>query len=193
MIKKKVRLFSSIPIRIMKKIYNVGYFIILGYGISFFISIVFTMLKIEGNIIVEQYIEENALLIMLNVLILSPAIEELVFRGIIYKLIMRNLLKLCISISAIISSAIFGALHYFIPTIIVAIIFGMVQCYIYEKKNKIIYCMLIHFGFNLYSFIAIFVDQYIYLAFSMFIILMFIYDIAKRINGKSGKCRKNNT
>ena len=103
----------------------------------------------------ERFIENNFRSFSFNILLLAiiPAIgEELFFRGIIQKIfigIFRNSLT-----GIIITSIIFGLLHFQIDNLLAitfaSIIFGI----IYERSKNILLTIILHFSFNLFSLIT---------------------------------------
>jgi membrane protease YdiL (CAAX protease family) len=94
----------------------------------------------------------KSLLINLFIMALTPAIcEELFFRGSLQPILINWSKKK--SIGIILSSIIFGILHfqaeYFLAIVFASILFG----YLYVIKRNIIYGIIIHFCFNAVSLI----------------------------------------
>jgi membrane protease YdiL (CAAX protease family) len=72
----------------------------------------------------------------------APIIEELFFRGIIFK----NLLKRYpFWISSVYSSVLFAIVHVSLTKFISLFITGIVLCWLLNRYKKIIYCIIIHF------------------------------------------------
>ena len=86
--------------------------------------------------------------LILNVLFtcLAPAfMEELIFRGVIF----RGLRKRGFLFACLISSLCFAIVHFSIFSLIYPIIMGIIFCLIVEKTGSIIYSMIAHFSNNL--------------------------------------------
>lgn len=104
----------------------------------------------------------NTIYTMFAILIFAPLIEELIFRGVIYKKIRR---KSNVIISTMITSGLFAIMHFvvsiiagdindliYIPIYIVPSVF---LCIIYEKHNNIFAPILLHLITNSISTISI--------------------------------------
>ena len=117
-----------------------------------------------------------------QVLVLLPAVEELIFRGSMFKLPLRTMGKwttddrrhptdgtgrsaehrTASAVTAILSSALFSAAHYlFQPfpdsAFIALFFFGLAQCWLYRKTNRIWCAMLNHGLFNLTNLVLLFI------------------------------------
>ena len=112
--------------------------------------------------IVRKYIGWNKVFILLcaQVLFIMPAVEEFVFRWLAFMLPARIAAKRAPSLLAfdfplcILSSALFSAAHYITQpwpdaAFIALFFFGLVQCRLYQKTDRIWCPMLNHFLFNL--------------------------------------------
>ncbi|MGN0375101.1 MAG: lysostaphin resistance A-like protein [Butyrivibrio sp.] len=78
----------------------------------------------------------------------APLVEELLFRGVLYKR-MRTRLKVVPSM--LISSAIFGIIHGNLVQFIYAFLIGMILSFVYEKFKNIWAPIILHAGANLLS------------------------------------------
>jgi len=108
------------------------------------------------------------MLLIAQVLVVMPIVEELIFRGILYKLPIRLLKKkLCGSPSAlslvvaIVSSVLFSAAHYvFQPwpdaAFVALFFFGLAQCWFVRRTDRLWCAMLDHSLFNLTNFVLLF-------------------------------------
>ena len=114
----------------------------------------------------------------LQVLIVMPALEELLFRGLLFKL-PRKLFdmrhetgdmketqdtrhKAGVIGLAILSSALFSAAHYLAQpwpdaAFIALFFFGLAQCWLYRKTDRIWCAMLNHGLFNLTNLVLLFI------------------------------------
>ncbi|MCR5752013.1 MAG: CPBP family intramembrane metalloprotease [Kiritimatiellae bacterium] len=115
-------------------------------------------------------------ILLLQVLVLLPAVEEIVFRWLLFILPTRligrisdggkrsasHLLHVAGAALPVLSSALFSAAHYiaqpFPDAAFVALFFfGLAQCWLYRKTDRIWCPMLNHFLFNLTNLVLMFV------------------------------------
>ena len=122
-----------------------------------------------------------------QVLVLMPVIEELLFRGLIFRLPVRFLDRRqktensgrttadngqttednrrwsrCLVLIAVFSSALFSAAHYLAQpwpdaAFLALFFFGLAQCWLYKKTDRIWCPMLNHALFNLTNLVLLFV------------------------------------
>ena len=117
-----------------------------------------------------------------QVLVLLPAIEELIFRGALFKLPLRKMGKRVTAdrqqpadgtdrgaehgaapaVAAILSSATFSAAHYLAQpwpdaAFVALFFFGLAQCWLYRKTDRIWCVMLNHGLFNLTNLVLLFI------------------------------------
>ena len=106
----------------------------------------------EQNIV--QYFKHNKIteLEVLNTIVVVPIIEEIVFRGLFYKLL-RSYFSIVPSM--LISSIIFSIAHKNILVSIVLFCLGLILCYSYERNKSLIYPIVIHSLFNLLMLLLI--------------------------------------
>ena len=98
-----------------------------------------------------------------QVLVIMPAIEETVFRWLLFKLPRKfagSRTWAAVAI-AVLSSALFSAAHYIAQpwpdaAFIALFFFGLAQCWLYAKAERIWCPMLNHFLFNLTNLILLF-------------------------------------
>ena len=130
----------------------------------------------QANIeLVKRYLGWNKTFILLcaQVLILMPAVEELIFRFLLFKLpakwagkrerrsgILSALTKT--APWAIISSILFSAAHYiFQPfpdsAFLALFFFGLAQCWLYKKTGRLWCAILNHGLFNLTNLVLLFI------------------------------------
>lgn len=86
-------------------------------------------------------------------LLFAPIIEELLFRGIIYK----NDEKLGFVFASVTSSLLFGFWHQTASQIFLASVLGFFSCYLYRKTGSIFPSMILHFINNLKSVFGVFI------------------------------------
>ena len=81
-------------------------------------------------------------------MIAAPVLEELFFRGMIYKRL-RDIVN--VKAAIIISALFFGAFHGNLVQLVYAFIIGLMLAYVYEKFKTIWVPIVFHMGANLIS------------------------------------------
>ena len=125
--------------------------IIILWPILVFVSIVSKMIFsefTEQNIVKDVRKLNNFyefLTVFIMVVIVAPVIEEILFRGLIYR-VFKGLVGPFIA--AFISSILFSFVHINLLSFPYLFIFGIVLCTYYEKENTIVTPILIHSIFN---------------------------------------------
>ena len=102
-------------------------------------------------------------LLLAQVLVLLPAIEEFVFRWLLFMLPVRKIEKRTARVPILmLSSVLFSAAHYIAQpfpdaAFIALFFFGIAQCWLYRKTDRIWCPMLNHALFNLTNTVLLFV------------------------------------
>ena len=132
--------------KIIKSIISFTLFIPLLFLISFIIQYVLPEYKQQEIVLnfKSTLIEDKG--ILLHVLIIAPIVEEVIFRGYIYKILKS---KLPIIFSMIISSTLFALIHYNVLSYILLFVLSIFLTYIYERNGSIICPIIIPSLFNL--------------------------------------------
>ena len=105
----------------------------------------------------------NCASLIAQVVILLPVIEEFVFRWLLFMLPVRRIERRAAKIAfLVVSSALFSAAHYanqpFPDAAFIALFFfGLAQCWLYSKTDRIWCSMLNHALFNLTNIVLMFV------------------------------------
>ncbi|MCL2860501.1 MAG: CPBP family intramembrane metalloprotease [Oscillospiraceae bacterium] len=132
-------------------------------GISILIDIVLTIILNVSDVENRFPSYENVMLFLTNsnifVLIictgiLTPIVEEIIFRGIIFNRLKEYNIGLQVSI--IIQAVIFGIIHFNIVQSTYAMIIGIFFAVIYEKKKTIVAPIIAHMTFNLFAIALVF-------------------------------------
>lgn len=118
--------------------------------------LLFNLLGIKGSDTSLKRVNEiihNPLVILIT-LIISPIVEEFIFRFLIFK---KLFIKPMGWINALISSIAFGLIHNqsYIMTIPL-VLNGLIYCLIYKKTNKILVPILTHSTYNLLIFLILY-------------------------------------
>lgn len=82
---------------------------------------------------------------IISSVIVTPIVEELIYRGIIFKRL-KNMKKMPIAI--FLSALIFAMMHFNIVQFVFAFVLGIVIATIYAKTNQILVCILCHMAIN---------------------------------------------
>ncbi len=102
----------------------------------------------------DMYVPETAegvgmLVSALSLCVVTPLVEEFVFRGVIF----GTLRRFGFGFAAICASLIFGLAHAGVSSFAYAAAFGLVFCYLYEKTGSVRMCVLLHMANNAVSFV----------------------------------------
>ena len=166
--------------------------------IIFSISIIYSLIIIS-NFIISNFEDKsfrnystalsslNFYTLILSTCFLTPIMEELLFRGVIFGRLRKC--NINFPISMLISSTVFSILHgtitHFVPTFIL----GMFFCALYEYTGTLIYGMLAHAAYNFSTlFLSRFlvIDSILIVIFSFtLIIFVFILIFCKKAVYKS--------
>lgn len=132
-----------------------------------FVIVVFDVfvLEIMDNFLNNETVDQSNVLLSdnfwLNILnfyifgsILIPFIEELIFKGLIFKYIRQSREFV---FSALISSLMFAMIHLDIQFMIFQFLFSIVTVFVFEKTDSIFYPFLIHVGVNVIFFSTLYV------------------------------------
>lgn len=121
-----------------------------------FIPLLFLLSFIIQNVLPEYKQQEIVLnfkstlledkRILLDVLVIAPIVEEIIFRGYLYRLLKS---KIPIAFSMIISSTLFAIIHFNILSYTLLFVLSIFLTYIYERNGSIVCPIIIHFLFNL--------------------------------------------
>lgn len=112
-----------------------------------------------------------AAFLVLQVVVLLPALEELLFRGLLFRLPQRAWRKVRGQATVVIrpvdysivffSSLLFSAAHYLAQpwpdaAFLALFFFGVAQCWLYQKTGRLVCAMLNHALFNLTNLVLLF-------------------------------------
>ncbi|SKC59434.1 hypothetical protein SAMN05216292_2353 [Caldicellulosiruptor bescii] len=142
---RKTNTRSNWRLTILMFIYGVCYSLAM---LSFYTFLGIDKINVErGEISLEiaKFIYSNKLMGFLSICIIAPIIEEILFRGLIF----RSLLKTnSLIMSVIISSAIFAFFHLNFKQGIIAFGLGLLSSVMYFYYGSIFYPIAIHMGHN---------------------------------------------
>ncbi len=103
--------------------------------------------------------------------IISPILEEIVFRGLIYTRLRR---AMPVMAAQILSALFFGAAHMNWMQFIYAFLIGFLMALLFEKYQSIIPSMLFHIAFNCFSYFSALIQSDM-LAYALFFISIAIF------------------
>lgn len=111
------------------------------------------------------------LLEVLCVGIVTPILEEVVFRGLIYTRLRR---AMPVAAAQILSAFIFGAAHMNWMQFVYATLIGFLMAFLFEKYQSILPSILFHIAFNCFSYLAMLIKSSM-LAYSLFFISIAVF------------------
>ncbi len=82
----------------------------------------------------------------LSSVIVAPIVEELIFRGLIFRSLKGGMPRI---VAALVSSAVFAVLHGTIMWMLYTFLLGLVLCVLYEKTRSLWACIACHMAFNI--------------------------------------------
>ncbi len=103
------------------------------------------MMKEESNL-------ASRIALCFSSIVIAPVMEEFTFRGFLYNILRQ---RVGIIAAALSSALFFSAIHMSLVQTLPLFIFGLAQCYVYEKTGSLRFCILLHFLFNSISSICI--------------------------------------
>ena len=140
---------------------NILYLIPIGVSLAIFSNFLLELINILNNDDAAKYVTESIMslspiLIILTTVLTVPIVEELVFRGFIYKTLSNTTNKY---LAMFISSLIFGLVHGNLSQGLYAFFVGFILCFVYEELNNLIYPIFLHAIMN---FSSIFIVNYMF-------------------------------
>lgn len=139
---------------------------ILGASMALFVNFIFNILGVfradsEATNVAQSQLSLNLFWGILLYGIVSPIIEEIVFRGGVYNRFRRNY---GIYVSVIMSSLIFGLYHGNLSQSIYGAFMGLFLAWVYERFGGLIYPILVHVAANtaVYTMVTLCGDKYTY-------------------------------
>ena len=142
---------------------DAGFSFLAGVGVS---GVSFIWLTIAGNIPAFQaqiaaMKEGNAMIgggslhgVLLSAVIAAPIVEEVIFRGVVLGSL-RKVFPAWVSI--LISAVIFGAYHMNPVAIVYATVMGIIAGVVYEKKQNLLFPIMLHMANNFMGLLQDFV------------------------------------
>ncbi len=126
-------------------------------GLVIVVSLLLPAESRKVHILIESWVElqlTGKVLVVISAVVLAPLAEELFFRGVVQSMLRRYFGKPWPAV--IVTSVIFGLLHYKTPQNVPALIlFGAVLGYIYERSGRLYPAILTHALFNALPFVAL--------------------------------------
>lgn len=156
---------------------NDYYFPYLLLGIS--LAVIYNMLLFRLGIVFEPVENINIMLVIISSGIIGPIFEEILFRY----FLLNNLNKFNSPIiSIVLSGIIFGLFHNNLITAIYATILGIINAYLYVRKNNLLIPILVHISANIMTQLLIGYNLLIFiLGCVLFLLSILIIKIKKEI------------
>lgn len=129
-------------------------FKVLATTISFWFIVFLTSkgIEVENQDIVGEFLNAStlkAIYLSFLIVITAPILEEFIFRHLFYRIIKKKTGKI---FSAVLTSVLFAMFHYYTAGVMVFLLIGIFNCYLYEKHG-IRAPIINHFIFNFTSLI----------------------------------------
>lgn len=172
---------------------------IMAFSYSFFFALITYDISLENSVMVSNSVKYYSgilpilgiSLMAINLLLIAPISEELVFRGIVYT---RAEKKSNSIVAIILSSLLFGCMHFAAGggiLVIGAILMGAVFGYIFYKYNSLWICIISHIVANLPDFILFnHIDISNNLLIILKIVFIIIFVISFALMFKKGNCER---
>ena len=142
--REEINLFKTA--KIIDSIIKFIIFIPLLFLISFIIQYVLPEYKQQEIVLNFKNTLLEDKIILIHVLVIAPIVEEIIFRGYMYRILKS---RTPIIFAMIISSTIFSLIHYNVLSYILLFVLSIFLTYIYERNGSIICPIIIHSLFNL--------------------------------------------
>lgn len=162
---------------------SMNYPIVLGITASLGIGRFIALLPIDGILgnykEVQRVTLDNSIIIQLLVGgVLTPVLEEMLFRGIIYK---RLKTYYEVTIAAYIAAIIFAVAHFNLIQGLYAFIVGIVLIYLYEKSGNLVTTICMHCAANVTTVlmgvnpISKFIDKHILIRIAVSVVMIVLF------------------
>ena len=141
------------------------YLIPISFGACLSMNVLLNMFEFVQNDKLALEVSEaiknaNPIVAIIVVSVIAPFIEELIYRGFIYKSLEKSF---GFVVGMIFSSLMFGIVHFNITQGLYAFVIGLLLAYIYYKYNSIIYTYFMHLLMNFFTLFIVgplFLDVY---------------------------------
>lgn len=161
LIKNDFLKISSIKQYITTVVIFAGSMLIVNIAVGILYSLIAGVETTENQEAIVQIMDSNLFYTFFSVTIFAPIVEELVFRGGLYNILLKTNGKY---MALFLSSGIFGFLHVLNALIsqnyieifagLAYVAIGLVLGYAYFKTNNILICIGVHFVNNFVSFVS---------------------------------------
>lgn len=151
------------PKRIQQVLRHVAYIYVTLIGVNALLSLVTNLETSENQQVIIEAFKQAPMYIVFVAVIFAPIVEEILFRGIIYRALRYYKFKI---IAVFMSSFLFGLIHVYEPIlngrfedawfIFVYMAIGLFMCFIYEKSGDILTPILLHMVYNAVAVLTLF-------------------------------------
>lgn len=119
---------------------------------------------VENSESVNAFTDSNLFIMLLAQSIAAPLVEELIFRGVLYRCLRKAPVfvnqKLCIGISAVVVSGVFGWIHGNILQALYCFTFSLILIWLVEATDSLWGAVAAHMGFNSPWILRIFIGKW---------------------------------
>lgn len=152
----------------------------LGISANFFVSLLMSFIPISKELI-EKYEElysfigqGNIVIEILSVVVVAPIVEELVFRGFMYRTLRKTT---PVWFSAIVVSVLFGIAHGNEISFVYTVFLGLLLVAVNEKSNSLLASVCVHMGFNLGSYFVSFIPEMDFVGYAVILLISCVVTI----------------
>ncbi len=145
----------------------------IGIALNFFTSLTMAFIPVSESL-AEEYEslysfigEGNAVIEWLSVVLISPIVEELVFRGFMYRTLRKTT---PIWFSALAVSVLFGVAHGNTISFVYTSLLGLVLIFVNEKTGSLTASVCVHIGFNLASYLVSLIPDMNYTGYALILL-----------------------
>ncbi len=131
--------------------------LVLGAAFNFFTDSTLTLIPFPDSVMkyyeeIYSFLGEGSIVIeLVGVVVITPIVEEAVFRGVSYTLMRR---RMCRTAAIILSATLFGAAHGNLISFVFTTLLGVVLALTFEAYGSLFVPILIHASFNASSYLV---------------------------------------
>jgi uncharacterized protein len=149
--------------RIQQVLRHVLYIYLTLIAVNFVLSLVTNLETSENQQIIMETFKQAPYYIVFVAVIFAPIVEEILFRGIIYRSLRFFKFRL---LAVFVSSFLFGLIHIYEPLLLgrfedawfifIYMAIGLFMCFIYEKSGDILSAIILHMVYNAIAVLTLF-------------------------------------
>ena len=150
-------------------------FIPILFGISVSLMFNIAVFNLNNLVHITNIFNKSSIPIYVQIIctgVLGPILEELLFRGIVYNKLKSFNGSIC---SVILTSLIFGLLHFDMVNMLYAFFVSFILIYLYDKYDNIMCPIIMHISLNLTTILMINIIIQNYIIFNLYLLVLSIF------------------